>query len=202
MNLERLYTAVDLVRSACHRDNPRETTILRTYPVLLAAARAPVKDAAEGFLRAACLAYSWMPQKLRLDQAQLPGAVAAFEAALAEHSVVDERILDPIAASLSSVEGASRVLHLANPGVFPMWDEEIERFRLGEEPTPYHMGQVRHYLAFIEEIRALSAHPLFLTFHHDYCTAYQGRLQRLRIPPYPLTEPRVVESAIRELTVD
>jgi hypothetical protein len=200
MNLERLYTAVELVRSACYRDNSRETTLVRTYPVLLSAARAPAKNAMEAFLRAACLAYSWMPQEVRLDQTHLASAAAAFSAALDDEVVVDERIVDPIAACLSSVIGASKILHLANPGVFPIWDEQIERFRLSDEPTPYHMGQARHYLAFIQEIRALSTHSLFLTFHHDYCTAYQERLQRLRIPPYPLTEPRVVESAIRELS--
>lgn len=91
------------------------------------------------------------------------------------------------------------MLHLANPAVFPFWDHRIEGYRLGEEPSGYHMGQSRYYVAFIEEVRELTQHPLFLTFHNDYCTAYQARLQRLRIPPYSLTEPRVVESAIAEL---
>ncbi len=210
MNLERLYTAVELVRNGCYRDNPREATRLRTYPVMLASAAAPATNATEAFLRAACLAYAWMPQRVRIDQRHLASAVAAFEAARgtpqadseAERIALRERGIDAIAASLSSVVGASMVLHLAAPGVFPIWDERIERFRLDEEPTPYHMGQARHYLAFMEEIRGLTAHPLFLTFHNDFCTAYQARLQRLRISPYPLTEPKVVEAAITELTGD
>lgn len=208
MNLERLYTAVELVRNGCYRDNPREATRLRTYPVMLASAAAPARTATEGFLRAACLAYAWMPQRVRIDHSQLDSAVGAFEAARAapqagsdaERAALEERGIDAIAASLSSVVGASMVLHLAAPSVFPIWDERIERFRLDEEPTPYHMGQARHYLAFMEEIRGLTAHPLFLTFHNDFCTAYQARLQRLRISPYPLTEPKVVEAAITELT--
>lgn len=198
MNLERLYMAVDLVRGTCQRDNPQTATELRTYPVLVASAQAPAKNPMEAFLRTACLAYAWMPQKVRLDQAALMPAVDAFETASAGHNV-EARHIEAIAASLSSMIGASTLLHLANPGAFPIWDEQVEQFRIEEEPTPYHMGQVRHYLALIEDIRDLSTHPLFLTFHHDFCTAYQGRLQRLRIPPYPLTEPRVVESAIREL---
>jgi hypothetical protein len=210
MNLERLYTAVELVRNGCYRDNPREATRLRTYPVMLASAAAPATNATEAFLRAACLAYAWMPQRVRIDQSHLASAVAAFEAARgapqidseAERIALQGRGIDAIAANLSSVVGASMVLHLAAPGVFPIWDERIERFRLDEEPTPYHMGQVRHYLAFMEEIRGLTAHPLFLTFHNDFCTAYQARLQRLRISPYPLTEPKVVEAAITELTGD
>jgi hypothetical protein len=211
MNLEHLYTAVELVRSGCYRDNPRESTRLSTYPVMLASASAPAKSPTEAFLRAACLAYAWMPERVRIEQSHLPSAVAAFEAARggpdvdpdigpdAERSALRERGIDAIAASLSSVVGASMVLHLAAPGVFPIWDERIERFRLDEEPSPYHMGQARHYLAFMDEIRGLTAHPLFLTFHNDFCTAYQARLQRLRIAPYPLTEPKVVEAAITEL---
>ncbi|MBK1644311.1 hypothetical protein CKO25_06510 [Thiocapsa imhoffii] len=206
MNLEHLYTAVELVRADCTRDRHRHATFMRTYPVLLATARAPAPDATAAFLRAASLAYTWVPQRLRLEPGHLSAAVEAFETALAlstdTAAAIAHEGIDAIAACLSSVAGASRVLHLANPGLYPMWDEEIETFRLNEEPTPYHMGQTRHYVDFIEGIRALSGHPLFLTFHHDYCTAYQGRLQRLRIPPYPLTEPRVVESAIRELVTD
>ncbi|WP_296810199.1 hypothetical protein [Thiocapsa sp.] len=216
MNLEHLYSAVELVRSGCYRDNPREATRLRTYPVMIAAAAAPAASQTEAFLRAACLAYAWMPERVRIDQSHLEPAVAAFEAARgypqsgspsgpqtasdAERAALHERGIDAIAAALSSVVGASMVLHLAAPGVFPIWDERIERFRLDEEPSPYHMGQARHYLAFMEEIHGLTAHPLFLTFHNEFCTAYQARLQRLRISPYPLTEPKVVEAAITELT--
>ncbi|RKT45177.1 hypothetical protein [Thiocapsa rosea] len=208
MNLEHLYTAVELVRSGCYRENPREATRLRTYPIMLTSAAAPAASPTEAFLRAACLAYAWMPQRMRIEQSHLAPAVDAFEAARAaplagsdaERAALRERGIDAIAASLSSVVGASMVLHLAAPGVFPIWDERIERFRLEEEPSPYHMGQARHYLAFMDDIRDLTAHPLFLTFHNDFCTAYQARLQRLRISPYPLTETKVVEAAITELT--
>lgn len=212
MNLEHLYTAVERVRNGCYRDNPREATRLRTYPVMLASAAAPAASPTEAYLRTACLAYAWMPERVRIDQSHLAAAVEAFEAARsasrrgpdagpdAEHAAIRERGVDAIAASLGSVVGASMVLHLAAPGVFPIWDERIERFRLDEEPSPYHMGQARHYLAFMDEIRGLTAHPLFLTFHNEFCTAYQARLQRLRISPYPLTETKVVEAAITELT--
>ncbi|QVL48625.1 MAG: hypothetical protein KFB96_24135 [Thiocapsa sp.] len=210
MNLEHLYSAVELVRSGCYRDNPREATRLRTYPVMIASAAAPASSPTEAFLRATCLAYAWMPERVRIEQSLMESAVAAFEAARAspqsasdaERAALHERGTDAIAACLSSVVGASMVLHLAAPGIFPIWDERIERFRLDEEPSPYHMGQARHYLAFMDELRDLTAHPLFLTFHNDFCTAYQARLQRLRISPYPLTETKVVEAAITELTGD
>jgi hypothetical protein len=202
MNLEHLYSAVDLVRGDCAHGNPREVTALRTYPVLVATARLPARDAEEAFLRTACLAFAWMPERIRLVAGRLTPAVAAFEGAQADVPIADARAIAALADGLSSLVGATIVLHLANPNAFPIWDEEIERARIGDDPSSYHMSQADHYLAFIDEIRELSSHPLFLTFHHDYCTAYQARLQRWQIRPYPLTEPRVVESAMRELAPD
>lgn len=202
MNLEQIYTAIDLVRNSRYRSNARETTMLRTYPVLVSAAQVPAANPVEAYLRTASLAYAWMPQALRLDGAHLTAAAAALESVRGETPAISEQVIDPIAACLGSLIGASKVLHLANPAVFPLWNQRVEGFRLQEPPSAYHMGQSRSYLGFIEEIRDLSTHPLFLTFHHDYCTAFQSRLQRLNIPPYPLTEPRVVESAVSELAAD
>lgn len=201
MNIESLYPAVDLVRSRGYHYDASEATELRTYPMLLAAARLPARDPLDAFLRAAALAYSRLPQRLCVDPDRLSEAAAAFAAVLGGASSSSDQI-DPIAACLSSLVGASRVLHLGNPAAYPIWDQRVERFRLNHEPSIYHMGQTNSYLSYLEDIREITAHPLFLTFHHEYCTAYQGRLQRLQIPPYPLTEPRVVESAASELAAE
>lgn len=200
MDLEHLYPAVARVRESRHSLSAKEAGFLRAYPILLRAARLEAKDGMEAFVRTATLAYGWMPRILRLEEAALPRAVETFEIARTEGVVISEDLIEPIATCLSSLVGASRVLHLANPGVFPMWSKRIERFRLEQEPTPYHMGQTRNYLSFIEDIWKLTSDPLFLTFHNEYCTAYQERLQRLRIPPYPLTEARVVQSATSDLS--
>jgi hypothetical protein len=199
MNLQQLYPAVARVREGGYAPGAKESGFLRAYPTLLAAVRMEARDPMDSFLRAASLAYGWMPRCLRVDEATLPQAVAAFAEARGEGVTISEDLIAPIAACLSSVVGASKVLHLANPGVFPMWGKRVERFRLHQSPTPYHMGQPRNYLRFVEDVWTLTSDPLFLTFHHEYCTAYQERLQRLRIAPYPLTEPRVVQSATSEL---
>lgn len=199
MNIHQLYPAVARVREGRYGAASKEAGFLRAYPALLIAARLEARDPMESFLRVASLAYGWMPKRLRIDAAALPQAVAAFESAQQEGLVISEALIEPIASCLSSLVGASKVLHLANPSVFPMWGKRIERFRLQREPTPYHMGQPRNYLGFIEDVRSLTSDPLFLTFHHEYCIAYQERLQRLQITPYPLTEPRVVQSATSEL---
>jgi len=199
INLQQLYPAVDRVRRGRLDAGSQETSFLRAYPALLIAARLETQDPMESFLRTASLAYGWTPHRLRFEEDELPKAVAAFDIARSEGVVISEDLIGPIAACLSSLVGASKVLHLANPGVFPMWGKRIERFRLEHEPTPYHMGQPRNYLGFVEDVWALTSDPLFLSFHHDYCTAYQERLQRLHIAPYPLTEPRVVQSATSDL---
>jgi len=199
MNIQHLYPAVDRVREYRFGANSKQASFLRAYPALVSAAHLESSSPQETFLRTAALAYAWMPRTLRLDDDFLSAAVAAFAAARGEHMTINQSAIDPIAACLGSLIGASKVLHLANPAVFPMWDKGVERFRLGEEPTAYHMGQTRNYLGFIEDVWNVTSDPHFLTFHNDYCTAYQERLQRLRIAPYPLTEPRVVQSATSEL---
>lgn len=199
MDIHQLYPAVARVREGRYLVGSKEEGFLRAYPALLIAARLEARDPTESFLRTASLAYGWMPKRLRIEATALPGAVAAFESTRKEGVEVSEALIEPIASCLSSAVGASRVMHLANPSVFPIWSKRIERFRLQREPTPYHMNQPRNYLGFIEDVWHLRSDPLFLTFHHEYCTAYQERLQRLQITPYPLTEPRVVQSAACEL---
>lgn len=152
MNLEHLFEAVELVRNCHYRANASEVTFLRTYPVLLATAQLPAPTPTEDFLRTASLAYAWMPQTLRLDTDYLTPAADAFERARHCGVAACDTVIDPIAACLSSLVGAARVLHLVNPAIFPLWDQRIERFRLNEDPTPYHMGQTRSYLNFIQDI--------------------------------------------------
>lgn len=199
MNIESLYPAVDRVREYRFGASSKEASFLRAYPSLVNAARQGSEDPSEPFLRTAALAYAWMPRALKLNDDFLSAAIQSFGKARGDGVTISEALIGPVAACLGSLVGASKVLHLANPAVFPIWDRRIERFRQGETPTAYHMGQTRNYLGFIEDVWGITSHPLFLTFHHDFCTAYQERLQRLHIAPYPLTEPRVVQSATSEL---
>ncbi|MFD2113612.1 hypothetical protein [Thiorhodococcus fuscus] len=199
MDIETLYEAVELVRKSGYHGNARETTFMRTYPLLLTTAQAPSASPVESFLRTATLAYGWMPHSLCLDANHLDQAAEACMNARQDGASLSLDCIESVAACLGSLVGAARVLHLFSPSVFPLWGPRVERFRLGDIPSNYHMTQSRNYLAFIDEVQSIAAHPLFLTFHHEYCTAFQARLQRLQIPAYPLTQPRVIESAACEL---
>ena len=199
MNIDTLYSAVDLVRASGHLSTDREAAFMRAYPILLSSARLPASSPSEAFLRNASLVYGWMPDSLEPNMSSLKGAAQALAAATQEGRTIAPKLIEPIAECLGSLVGATRLLHLASPAVFPAWGERVEYFRLQTTPSGYHMSQTRNYLTFVEEVQEIAAHPLFLTFHHDYCTAYQARLQRLKIPAYPLTEPRVIETAAIEL---
>jgi hypothetical protein len=202
MNIEHLYAAVDRVREHRYTARSKEASFLRAYPAMIAAAQLEAKDPREAFLRIAALAHAWMPHALRLDDAFLGAATDSLEQIRSGKVTISAAVIQPIADCVSSLIGASKVLHLANPAVFPLWDKRVERFRIREAPDAYHMSQARNYLGFIEDVWTVTSDPHFLTFHHDYCTAYQERLQRLRIAPYPLTEARVVQSATSELASD
>lgn len=202
MNIENLYPAIARVREHRYGINSKQANFLRAYPSLISAVELPSQGPTDAFLRAASLSYAWMPRVLKLNDNFLSSAVSAFEIARGDGVTISQDLIDPIAACLSSLVGASKVLHLGNPAIFPLWNKQVERFRVGEDPNSYHMGQARNYLSFIEDVWSVTSDPMFLTFHHDYCTAYQERLKRLNIAPYPLTEPRVVQSATSELARD
>lgn len=199
MKLEHLFPAVDRLMATGPAPGSKDASFLRAYPALVAAAAADDREPEAAFMRTVSMAYGWLPQALRLDETFLPGAVDALFHARELAVTISDEVVDPIAATLGSVEGASLVLHLTNPTAFPIWGPEVEGFRIGEAPSAYHMAQSRNYIGFVEEVWTLTSDPYFLGFHQDYCIAYQDRLRRLHIRPYPLTEARVIQSATAEL---
>jgi hypothetical protein len=199
INLRTLDQAVDLVRVNRLSGGSKEVTFLRAYPALLVAAKAPGRALTETFLMTAAFAYGWMPGSLRVDLARLETAARAFDTSRAQDAVFSKGTVDAVAGCLQSLVAASKVLHFANPYLYPIWDNQIEHFRQDAPPSQYHMAQTENYVAYVTDIQKLKQEEGFLGFHHDYCMNYQERLRRLAIPPYPLTDLRVVESAVHEI---
>ncbi|SRR5579875_719997 len=142
-----------------------------------------------------------MPRIVRLDPHHLASAVDAVRAAQgATDANWNEIPIEGIAECLSSVVGASKLLHFANPKVFPIWDSKAERFRLCANPSQYHMGQVRNYKAYASEVHRIRQTHGFAEFYAGFNQAFAERLNRLTISPYRLTEVRAVESAMFELS--
>lgn len=198
INLATLDQAVDLVRVNKLADGSREAAFLRAYPALLAAIQTTDR-VADAFLLAATFAHGSLPSSLRIEQRWLTAAVQAFGQSRSEQGVFSEQDVMAVATCLQSLVAASRVLHFANPTLYPTWDSHVEGFRLGLTPTPYHMAQTSNYAAYVKDIQGVKGEAGFLGFHFDYCVNYQERLRQLAIPPYPLTDMRVVESAVREI---
>ena len=198
INLATLDQAVDLVRVNKLADGSREAAFLRAYPALLAAIQATDR-AADAFLLAATFAHGSLPSSLRIEQGWLTAAVQAFDRSRGEQAAFAEEDVIAVAGCLQSLVAASRVLHFASPTLYPTWDAHVEGFRRGLAPTPYHMAQTANYAAYVMDIQGVKREEGFLGFHFDYCVNYQERLRQLAIPPYPLTDMRVVESAVREI---
>src|SRR2546425_2868478 len=120
--MEQLQAAIDSVRTRTPSANSRAATYLRTYPALLATARCDGVDDTTRFLQLATMAYGWMPRVLRLDLNHLDKAIIALRRAwAATEGAWDDEGVGHLAAVLCSVVGASRLLHFANPQVFPIW---------------------------------------------------------------------------------
>jgi hypothetical protein len=109
------------------------------------------------------------------------------------------KLIDEISACLNSVVGASKILHFVNPQLFPIWDSNVERFRLGRKPYHPHMRQVRNYTIYCSQVYEVLQAAGFPEFYSAFNEAFRDRLSRLGIPLYSLTEVRTVESAAFEL---
>ena len=199
LNLGILDQAVNLVRFNAFPVHSKEASLIRVYPRLLRTARSADAEVLDTFLLLATLVHGWLPNSLQIEEEKLPAAVDAFDQARDERQAFSLQIVEAVANCLQSLVAASRVLHFANPYAYPTWDPAIEHFRLGRAPSPYHMMQMANYGDYVRDVQKLKGETGFLGFHHAYCMNYQQRLRRLAIPPYPLTDMRVIESAVYEI---
>ena len=174
----------------------RAETYLRTYPSILALARAPEKDVTQ-LQQLMCATYGWMPRILRIDAGFLPAAVAAFSKAReANMENWQEASVDSMAKCVRSVVGASKLLHFVNPSVFPIWDSKVERYRLNCTVLPYsHMGNVEHYQNYVRDVHAMLLDPRAGDFCGQVNNALASRLSTLGIEPYTVTNVRAIEMA-------
>ncbi len=200
MELGDILPAIGHVHESTPGHGSRAATYLRTYPAILATAAVEGVDASIKFSQLATMAYGWMPRVLRLDSDHLPDSIEALQLAQNSTEVTWTRVpINDIAQSLHSVVGASKLLHFAMPHLFPIWDKKVESFRLGQEPMQFHMTRAENYTAFVEEVHDIRRDARFVDFHEEFNQAFIGRLVRLRIDPYHLSEVRAVELAVFEL---
>jgi hypothetical protein len=92
--------------------------------------------------------------------------------------------------------GASKLLHFANPALFPIWDSNIEAFRAkpGSDVT-----SVPQYMDYVAEVHGIRAEPGFPAFYSAFCAAYSARLTANGITAYSIGHVRAIEAAAFEL---
>ncbi len=169
MNVDRLLKAIERVRNHTPAADSRAATYLRTYPALLALARCIDGDDASRFLQLATMTYGWMPRILRLDSKHIDKAIDAFRQARATpQDALDFEPVEYVAACLRSIVGASKLLHFANPEVFPIWDRNVERFRLGINPSQHHMGQTKNYTSYAQKVHETRRASTFSKFYEAF----------------------------------
>lgn len=201
MKLSELLAAIDLLKKPPPIADLRSTAYLATYPALLATASDTGSDPWPWFCRIAVMTYGWMPRVVRLD---MEHAKAAAESLLSAHGVTADGMreieISPIASSVRSIVGASKMLHFCNPNVFPIWDSRIETFRLRKSPGITHMSTAANYWRYCEDVHSVRAHGDFKAFHAEMQFALASRLRHFEIEPYAISEVRAVELAAFELS--
>ena len=178
----------------------RSITYLLSYPSIRAFGASAGPITPDRFNQLAVMTYGWMPRIVRIDSHHLPGAIAALGAAqkatpITLHTI---RVAD-VRECLRSLVGASKILHFVNDAVFPIWDSNVESFRLSG-PLPYkHMSTVDNYFAYANEVHRIRHEPAFPAFLSRFNDAMSFRLTALGIPHYPISEVRAIEAAAFEL---
>lgn len=189
---------------AAIRDNPvpdlRARTYLLTYPHILREAR-NFRKTNSAFALLALIAYGWMPRVVRLEPKYIFEARKALNGARKRRTsshTENADIVEPVAACIRSVVGASKLLHFVNPHRFPIWDSRVEGFRRGKA-VPGRSMNATNYLLYMKDVAAILVEPTFLSFYKSLNLALAGRLKRLGIKPYPVSRVRAVECAAFEL---
>ncbi|MAM87505.1 MAG: hypothetical protein CME36_09390 [unclassified Hahellaceae] len=201
MDFAKLNNAVEAVRRGQAVLNTRQTTYLRTYPALLGLARHRESSPEDRFLQLVTAAYGWMPRIVRINQDHLSSAIQALEEArLAQGTDFDESLVEKISKCLYSVVGASKVLHFANPQVFPIWDSKVEGVWRAREASYHYMSKPKGYLIYAKEVHELSEQKEFPDFFSNFNTAYQLRLEACGISCYEISHIRAIEAAAFELS--
>lgn len=199
MKLADIQPAIQLVSGHLLVTGLRELTYLATYPAMIAIGAAIDVPNSVKFHQLATLVYGWMPRIVRIDPAHCASAIAAFDSAVAASQTnIGNASIKSIADCLHSVVGASKLLHFANPEVFPIWDRHIEIFRAnpGSDVT-----SVPQYMDYMREVHSIRAEAGFPEFYDGFCAAYAARLKANGIMTYEISQVRAIEAAAFELVL-
>lgn len=201
VTLNNLFPAIPRIAANLAVQDLRSITYLSTYPSIRMLGATPGPINLDRFHQIATMAYGWMPRVVRIDPAYTNSALAVLNVAkTAEAPTLSTPQINNLATCLHSLVGASKILHFINDSAYPIWDSNIEAFRLsGAAARHNHMKDVNAYLAYVQDVHAIRHDPGFPQFQANFMAVFNARLTALGIAPYPISSVRVIEAAAFEL---
>lgn len=201
MNLNDIAPAIQQIENQPAVNDLRGRTYLATYPSMLAVGNVNEQIGIDRLHQLSAMVYGWMPRIVRLDPMHINAALNALQQAqAAKHNDHNNVEIGDIANCLHSVVGASKILHFVNPNVFPIWDSNIEQFRLRREPPYNQMSRVENYLEYVGEVHEIRQENDFDEFYQGILHVLRVRLEENDIVAYEVSEVRAIESAAFELS--
>jgi hypothetical protein len=202
MKLQDILPALPHMMNGATILNARSRTYLATYPNILKIAARRSNDRRADFYQLALFAYGWMPRVLRIEEAVLPTAIEALQKAesVTHWRDLDIDVLGALEKCLSSMVGASKILHFSNPRVFPIWDSKVEAFRCGARAVQQQWMTSNRYLEYVAEVSSIRAEHGFGVFYENFQCAFAKLLGRHGIDSYDVSEVRSIEVCAFEMS--
>ena len=136
---------------------------LRAYPYLIEYFSDLHEIGPSEVVRAAHMAYGWMPTILKMHwdiaDEHLHAVAQTLTRARSGEDVTAAEMNLMASVVNNSLVGASKLLHFAAPESYPIWDSRVYRFVHEKAPYPYRLNNVDAFLQFVADVRAISDDP-------------------------------------------
>ena len=146
-----------------------DASYIASYPHLVEYFSDKAKISPGDVVRAAHMAYGWMPTILDLYPASNKLDLASASMLLTKAR--DKGFLQPAEISAlaglvnNSLVGASKLLHFVAPNSFAIWDSKVYSFVHEKPPYHHRVNAVDAYVAYLELLAQLAARQEFGNFH-------------------------------------
>lgn len=146
-----------------------DASFIASYPHLVEYFSEKTEISPGDVVRAAHMAYGWMPTILDLypasNKLDLASASLLLTKAKATGFLRPSEISALAGLVNNSLVGASKLLHFVSPYSFAIWDSKVYTFVHEEQPHHYRVNAVDAYVAYLDLLAQLAARQEFANFH-------------------------------------
>jgi len=156
----------ELIIAERNIDLDRASTYLTSYPEIVRYFRELAVIDRHHLIIGANLVYGWMPTILKFksqhfeEVARLANSVRVGSRLAKNELVVVKRLIN------NSMVGTSKLLHFANPYLYPIWDSKICEY-LGNRAYHYVVNSVERYLDYLQNCEELIQEECFVNVHRS-----------------------------------